>query len=154
MTYEDAKILAFQDDAIKTQMKSLAQHHAESASSRVHAVNTQPRNQQRQRQARAQPTTQPTTTGATQQFQPCYRCGRPHSANVCRAKDWICHGCGKKGHVKKVCRARKQPTAQANNSNPQKHHGGQTQPSSLRPLSTNIPGTSSDTIAEELLNFP
>eukprot|EP00731_Ephydatia_muelleri_P017292 Em0010g390a len=34
----------------------------------------------------------------------CYRCGRKHSSDDCKCKDWICRVCGKKDHVAGVCR--------------------------------------------------
>lgn len=34
----------------------------------------------------------------------CYRCGGDHMARDCRFINEKCHGCGKKGHVKKMCR--------------------------------------------------
>ena len=38
--------------------------------------------------------------------QNCYRCGGHHKAAVCRHRETICHHCGKKGHLRKVCRSR------------------------------------------------
>ena len=35
----------------------------------------------------------------------CYRCGRKHSSDDCKCKDWICRVCGKKDHVARVCRS-------------------------------------------------
>ena len=35
----------------------------------------------------------------------CYRCGGAHLATQCRFIDAICRGCGKKGHIVKVCRS-------------------------------------------------
>ena len=41
---------------------------------------------------------------------PCYRCGQTnHRASNCKFKEAICHLCGNKGHLKKVCRTGKQP---------------------------------------------
>ena len=34
----------------------------------------------------------------------CLRCGGQHSAATCRFKYCVCHNCGKKGHLAKVCR--------------------------------------------------
>lgn len=39
----------------------------------------------------------------------CHRCKGTHSSPKCPFKDAICHGCGKKGHIKKACRTKKQP---------------------------------------------
>ena len=40
----------------------------------------------------------------------CYRCRQSgHKADSCMFKHSICHGCGKKGHIRKVCRSTKQP---------------------------------------------
>ena len=36
----------------------------------------------------------------------CYRCGGAHLAMQCRFIDATCRGCGKKGHIVKVCRSR------------------------------------------------
>lgn len=35
----------------------------------------------------------------------CYRCGVKHRG-ACRHKDTICHSCGKKGHLSRVCRSK------------------------------------------------
>ncbi|XP_043917844.1 uncharacterized protein K02A2.6-like [Protopterus annectens] len=35
----------------------------------------------------------------------CYRCGGEHLARNCRFLNEKCHACGKKGHVKKMCRS-------------------------------------------------
>ena len=38
------------------------------------------------------------------QRKPCYHCGgRSHAQRECRFKDVLCHNCGKKGHLAKVC---------------------------------------------------
>ena len=34
----------------------------------------------------------------------CFRCGGKHSAPACRFKYCVCHNCGKRGHLAKVCR--------------------------------------------------
>ena len=40
--------------------------------------------------------------------QACYRCGLSnHKADKCRFEDATCHGCGKKGHIKRACRSKK-----------------------------------------------
>ena len=39
-----------------------------------------------------------------QQTQSCFRCGDfRHSPNNCKFKNVDCHGCGKKGHIKRAC---------------------------------------------------
>ena len=38
--------------------------------------------------------------------QNCYRCGVRHRG-VCRHKDTVCHNCGKKDHLARVCRSKK-----------------------------------------------
>ncbi|XP_056098696.1 uncharacterized protein K02A2.6-like [Rhinichthys klamathensis goyatoka] len=35
----------------------------------------------------------------------CYRCGGEHMARDCRFVNEKCHGCGKKGHLKRVCKS-------------------------------------------------
>lgn len=35
----------------------------------------------------------------------CHRCGGEHMARDCRFLNEKCHGCGKKGHVKKMCKS-------------------------------------------------
>ena len=39
-------------------------------------------------------------TGGTK----CYRCGSTHAASHCRFKDYVCHRCGKRGHISRVCK--------------------------------------------------
>ena len=36
----------------------------------------------------------------------CYRCGQNHHASTCKFKQYECHGCHKKGHLKSVCRSK------------------------------------------------
>ena len=44
------------------------------------------------------------------QKEACYRCGLTnHKANDCRLKEATCHGCGKKGHIKRACKSSRQP---------------------------------------------
>lgn len=38
-------------------------------------------------------------------FQPCFTCGGTHPRHTCRFRDSVCHNCGKKGHLRKVCRS-------------------------------------------------
>ena len=35
----------------------------------------------------------------------CYHCGGSHKERDCRHRDTVCHNCGKKGHLAKVCRS-------------------------------------------------
>ena len=43
-----------------------------------------------------------------QQIQSCFRCGDSrHSPNNCRFKNIDCHGCGKRGHIKRACLSNK-----------------------------------------------
>ena len=37
---------------------------------------------------------------------PCFRCGGQHDHTQCRFRDVECHTCGKRGHLKRVCRSR------------------------------------------------
>ena len=37
---------------------------------------------------------------------PCFRCGGQHDHTQCRFRDVECHACGKRGHLKRVCRSR------------------------------------------------
>jgi len=40
----------------------------------------------------------------------CYCCGQiGHKADNCMFKHSVCHGCGKKGYIRKVCRSSRQP---------------------------------------------
>ena len=43
----------------------------------------------------------------------CYRCGGQHLAKTCRFKEAVCNHCGKKGHIKRVCRSRGRPPGRA-----------------------------------------
>ncbi|XP_064470186.1 uncharacterized protein K02A2.6-like [Ornithodoros turicata] len=36
----------------------------------------------------------------------CYRCGEKHLATQCRHRNTVCHSCGKKGHLAKVCQGK------------------------------------------------
>jgi hypothetical protein len=36
----------------------------------------------------------------------CMSCGEFHLRSTCRFRNAVCHGCGKTGHIKKVCRGR------------------------------------------------
>ena len=36
----------------------------------------------------------------------CHRCGECHAADRCRFRNAVCHYCGKKGHIARVCRTR------------------------------------------------
>ena len=50
----------------------------------------------------------------------CHRCHGKHLATVCRFKEVQCHACGKKGHISKACRSRRNPTeASRKNKHPQ-----------------------------------
>ena len=43
----------------------------------------------------------------------CYRCGRKHDPEACWYKDATCDQCGKKGHIKPVCRSKSATAASA-----------------------------------------
>ena len=50
----------------------------------------------------------------------CYRCHGKHLATACPFMDAQCHSCGKKGHISKACRSRRNPTKTSRrNKNPQ-----------------------------------
>ena len=36
----------------------------------------------------------------------CYRCGQNHHASTCKFKQYECHGCHKKGHLKSMCHSK------------------------------------------------
>ena len=36
----------------------------------------------------------------------CYRCGKPHNVGDCPHLESVCHSCGKKGHLSRVCRSK------------------------------------------------
>ena len=40
-------------------------------------------------------------------FSNCRSCGKKHSRYTCPLRNCICHNCGKKGHIKAVCRGKK-----------------------------------------------
>ena len=42
----------------------------------------------------------------------CYRCHGKHLATACPFMDAQCHSCGKKGHISKACRSRRNPEPQ------------------------------------------
>lgn len=44
----------------------------------------------------------------------CYRCGGPHTPNVCKFKYEKCFGCQKTGHVSKMCQQRNQAVTHRN----------------------------------------
>ena len=49
----------------------------------------------------------------------CYRCGGQHLAKMCRFKEVLCNHCGKKGHIKRVCRSRGRRPGQAHRAGAQ-----------------------------------
>ena len=49
----------------------------------------------------------------------CYHCGGQHMAKTCRFKEALCNHCGKKGHIKRVCRSRGRPPGQAHRAGAQ-----------------------------------
>ena len=51
-----------------------------------------------------------------QNKKPCYRCGGQHAPNNCFYKESECYICSKKGHIAKVCRAKKSKTVSQQNS--------------------------------------
>ena len=53
----------------------------------------------------------PHNAGRGKKFQPCYHCGRRHDPKTCKFKEATCHGCGKQGHIRPVCRTTGPPTA-------------------------------------------
>ena len=36
----------------------------------------------------------------------CYRCGQNHHASTCKFKQYECHGCHRKGHLRSMCRSK------------------------------------------------
>ena len=68
--------------------------------------------------------------------QPCYRYGKiNHTPSTCRFLDSHCHHCGKKGHIRSVCRSKKQglPPHNQSRSVSQKTHYLDTEASSTPP---------------------
>ena len=55
---------------------------------------------------------------------PCYRCGAQHDPALCCFREVVCHACGKKGHIKKVCRS-KPMAAQSPSQNKPVHRAAQ-----------------------------
>ena len=140
--FDQAKTTAIQDDVIRLQMKSLAQAHAERGTG-LNAMKAWPKkNSQSKSTSKSAPNTKP-----NDHWNPCYRCGRKHNGTTCPAKDWDCHHCKKKGHVRKMCRQRnKDQQTQSKASTSTK--------TTIRHLDVdNGNGKSPDAIAEELLSF-
>ena len=49
---------------------------------------------------------QPKSRKKALNLRPCYRCGGQHDPTHCRFQQAECHACGKKGHIRKVCRSK------------------------------------------------
>ena len=64
----------------------------------------------------------------------CYRCGSNHSPNTCWAKDKVCNSCGKRGHIKKMCRG-----GGKNNKNKQQQQHSKQTVNSVRAAETEQP---------------
>lgn len=130
LTWAGAKELAMQDDAVRTQMRTLAQAHSQ-AQARVNAVfnsseskkNFNEKNfsaggnhNQRNPHSKSQPASKPPGNNnkppannnnqpqqKTRNFKPCFRCGRKHNWNTCPAKNWVCKKCNQIGHIAPKC---------------------------------------------------
>lgn len=51
----------------------------------------------------------------------CYSCGGDHERSSCKFRDAICRNCNKKGHIQKICRAKKNNDNKINNSQSNKN---------------------------------
>ena len=47
-----------------------------------------------------------TSSGKDSKEGKCYRCGNDHPGKECQHINSTCHGCGKKGHIKSVCKSK------------------------------------------------
>lgn len=95
----------------------------EGSQRQVHSVRPEQRRQDQYRKPRS---SQPSSS-VTQPSTPCPRCGGQHWSRLCRFQTAVCHSCGKRGHLRRVCRS--QPTKP-----PRSPTGKQTRPLPPKPL--------------------
>ena len=92
-------ILARQSESVKTQQPTIRGDLPQESS--IEAIKgTKSQSKQKGRSSQGNPPFQRTK-------KLCERCGKqgPHNQTQCPAKDVVCHGCGKIGHFKSVCRS-------------------------------------------------
>lgn len=111
LTYELAKQIALQDEAVRTQSRRLAQ------ATNINAVQSRGFSRRPTHPGKAKPAPQPSSPaaqppqssgaqGATSKKNTkprCRSCTGYHQPKDCPARSWTCHGCGKVGHIAKKC---------------------------------------------------
>lgn len=116
LTFVQSKVLALQDDAIRIQMRSLAQSDAARISKLSAKFNKQQNPQgnfnrkppEKPSNPPSNPLSQPKNVNfkkpqnpvnPKRKFGPCHRCTKLHDVKTCPAINWDCHTCGTKGHT-------------------------------------------------------
>lgn len=128
LTWALAKEMAIADDTMCTQMRALAQSHAQTQG-RVLAVKADtkkaPEKTQPQGAGQAQSKPKPKNSGQqekkeedSKKYGPCHRCGRKHNVHTCPAKDWECRSCKKIGHIASKCPVKKENVNVIREDNP------------------------------------
>ena len=125
LSWAGAKTLAIQQDQLRTQMRALAQSHAQAQASSVNSVrvnqqsNPGPKHKGKDRANEPPRTANPgsakdppgnATQGPKPKFGPCHRCGRRHDVKTCPAIGWECRACHKKGHIADRCPSKRHET--------------------------------------------
>ncbi|XP_052126586.1 uncharacterized protein K02A2.6-like [Frankliniella occidentalis] len=108
LTFFQAKELCEKDDALRNEVRFMAQHmaglNAASYQPKQPSLKFKPFTYRRETphgsngSYKKQNHEQPRST-----WNPCFRCSRKHDGRNCPAKDWECHKCHKKGHISKCC---------------------------------------------------
>ncbi|KAK3920898.1 hypothetical protein KUF71_010135 [Frankliniella fusca] len=108
LTFFQAKELAVRDDALRSEVRLMAQHSMNVNVANSQAASGKPKNKgnfkkftpSNKSNKKAQ---QPEASGSAPSWNPCFRCTRKHDGRTCPARNWECHKCKKKGHISKCC---------------------------------------------------
>ncbi|KAK3920038.1 Retrovirus-related Pol polyprotein from transposon gypsy [Frankliniella fusca] len=108
LTFFQAKELAVRDDALRSEVRLMAQHSMNVNVANSQSASGKPKNKENFKKftpsnksnKKAQ---QPEASGSAPSWNPCFRCTRKHDGRTCPARNWECHKCKKKGHISKCC---------------------------------------------------